>query len=340
MRTLLLLLPVLALSWAEEWYADARELYFGIPVSVRFAPADTVLADRVWAALVAIDDDFNDYRDSSAIGAINAGGPGTYVLNPSLTEAFDLADRMRSVTGGACEITVGPLRRLWRGAEKARRWPTSASIAAARAAVGPGVYARSGDRLTVLRAGVGFDFGGVCKGIAVDRAVAILRAAGRTAGLVQVGGETAAWGMGTAGRTHRIGIPHPDDPDDPDRLVARVQDPGTGLSGSTSGNYRNPITVEGRPLYHIFDPRSGLPADTGILSFSVVFPGTGRNGEADCLTKTGILLGEEGLRLVAAAGGEALLLRRRQDGGIDSASTPGWARFALPAPTSAGTAAP
>jgi FAD:protein FMN transferase len=315
----------------DAWYAETRELYAGIPVTVRFTPADPTLAAAAWTILESVDEDFNDWRDTSAIGHINAGGPGAYTLNPALTEAFELSERMHALSGGVFDITVGPLRRLWRGAEKARRWPEQAEIDAVRARIGSAVYRRSGPTLSVLVPGVQFDFGGVCKGMAVDRVVAVLRTAGRTAGLVQVGGETGCWGITPAKRPHRIGIPDPDAPDDPDRIVARLQDPGTGMCGSTSGNYRNPIVVLGKTLYHVYDPRTGMPSPTTVLSSSVVFPGTGRNGEADALAKTGTLLKpQDFFALIEGLGGQALLLLRGADGTVVRMPSAGWSTFAIP----------
>ena len=75
------------------------------------------------------------------------------------------------------------------------------------------------------------DLGGIAKGFAVDLAVAELRSHGIADLVVQVGGETAV-----AGPPHRLGIPHPDDPDG--SWCAVLRDPGQGLSGSTSGDYR------------------------------------------------------------------------------------------------------
>lgn len=332
--SLLLLMAVTCLAGGETpegWYADSRELYAGIPVTVRFTPADPGLAAKAWAILESVDDDFNDWRDTSVIGRINAGGPGEYRLNPALTEAFDLSERMHQLSGGVFDVTVGPLRRLWRGAEKARRWPEQAEIDAVRARIGSNVYRRDGDRLTILVPGVQFDFGGVCKGMAVDRVVTLLRGAGCTAGLVQVGGETGCWGITPAKRTHRIGIPDPEAPDDGERIVARLQDPGNGMSGSTSGNYRNPIVVLGKTLYHVYDPRTGMPSPTTVLSSSVVFSGTGRNGEADCLAKTGTLLPQQDFfALIEGRGGQALLLTRAADGTVSATHTSGWAAFLAP----------
>jgi len=335
MRPLILVVLLLAgahlTAGDDGWYGESRALYGGIPVMVRFTPADEALAAQAWAILAAIDEDFNDWRDDSAIGRINAGGPGDYALNPSLSEAFALSERMHGETGGVFDITVGPLRRLWRGAEKARRWPEQAEIDAVRARIGDGVYRRDGTRLSVLKPGVQFDFGGVCKGMAVDRVVALLRAAGCTAALVQVGGETGCWGLAPAQRPHRIGIPHPEAPDDPARLIARLQDAGTGLSGSTSGNYRNPIIILGKTLYHVYDPRTGLPSPTSVLSSSVVFPTTGRNGEADCLAKTGTLLeATVFFAMIERLGGQALLVVRAADGSIALRHTAGWPALLVP----------
>lgn len=336
---LLFLVLVAGLSAADGpgappgWYAKARELYGGIPVTVRFTPADEALAARAWTILESVDDDFNDWRDDSAVGRINTGGPGDYQLNQALCEAFALSERMHGLSGGVFDITVGPLRRLWRGAEKAKRWPDQAEIDAVRACLGSGVYSREGARLTVLKPGVKFDFGGVCKGLAVDRVVAVLRAAGCSAALVQVGGETGCWGITPAQRPHRIGIPHPDAPDDAGRILARLQDPGGGLSGSTSGNYRNPIVVLGRTLYHVYDPRSGLPSPTTVLSSSVVFPGTGRNGEADCLAKTGTILTPPAFfSMIEGLGGQALLVLRAADGSVSQLHSAGWPAFLAPEP--------
>ncbi|MEK7414073.1 MAG: FAD:protein FMN transferase [Planctomycetota bacterium] len=326
------------LSGAEDWYAEERTLYGGIPVQVRFTPRDDVLATAAWGALTAFDDLANDWRDDSQIGKINAGGPGTYQLSPELAEMFALSERMRTATDGAFEITVGPLRRMWRGAEKNGHWPTPEAIATVRLSIGPSAYTRAGSELRVLRPGVKFDFGGI-KGHAIDAAAAILRRGGTRAALIQISGETACWGISPRGQAHKIAVPNPDAPDDLERMWCRLQDQGEGMCGSTSGNYRQPITVDGRVLYHIYDPRSGQPSDTHVLSVSILIPGAGRSGEADALTKAGVVLGVAGLPLIERAGAQGLLLLRRADGTIEEHTTSGWSRFVVrQAPTPAGSA--
>jgi len=323
-------LPVIGLSAEEgaDWYREQRILFGGMPVQVCFAPRDDALAAKAWASLDDYEVISNDWRDDSEIGRINAGGLGTYRLSPGLAQLFDLADGMRGTTDGAFDITVGPLRRLWRGAATSGVWPDAAQLAALRASIGPATYRRQGDVLQVLAPGVKFDFGGI-KGHAIDRLTSMLHQAGCRAALVQISGETCCWGLSPRGTTHRLGVPDPDAPDDPERMRIRIQDQGEGLCGSTSGNYRQPIVIGGRTIYHIYDPRTGMPVDTHVLSVSVFFPGSGRNGMADALTKAGAVLGLAGLPIIEKAGGQALILLRRLDGAVETHATAGWARFAV-----------
>lgn len=308
---------------AADWYQDARPLWSGIPVTVRFQPNDQLLADESWSAFDAIDNGYNDWRDDSEIGKINAGGARTWEVSSELAATLSECRHLNTVTEGAFDITVGPLRHLWRDAAKTGVPPTAAAIAQARTAIGPSVWSISGRTLTVKVPGVRFDFGGVIKGMAVDRVMTHLVSSGVAAAMVQCGGETGCFGLSPRGVHHVFGIPHPDAPDE--RMWCTISDPGQGFSGSTSGNYRNPIVIGDKPYYHIFDPRTGLPVDTHVLSVSVAFPYANRNGLADALTKVGAVLGwQHLLPLVERLGGQALVLVREQDVIREHASAGWW----------------
>ena len=86
--------------------------------------------------------------------------------------------------------------------------------------------------------------------------------------MVEVGGEMRVSGQGPIGGVWRVGI------DDP---RVGVQDRKIGLilkltkhSVATSGNYRNRYEMEGQTVFHTFDPRTGRPAKTNVLSATVV----------------------------------------------------------------------
>ncbi len=303
----------------------SRELYYGIPVTVRFSPTDDALARRAWAYLESVDDVFNDYRADSEVGRLNAAkGRRGVRVSDDLAEALGLSMRVHEITGGAFDVSVGGLVRLWKRARKSGAPPSAEAIAAERGTSGLAKVHLEGNTLTVDADGLRLDFGGIVKGIAVDRVIAMLKEAGVRGALVQVGGETACFGNSTRNKLHVVGVRHPLDPSPIPRIWTSISDPGTGLSVATSGNYFSPIDIGGKRFYHIFDPRTGRPVSTSTLSVSVAFPGTGRNGLADGLSTACAVLGPDAaLALVEKLGGEALFLVD-EGGEIRERKTRGW----------------
>ena len=293
-----------------RWCAERRELYHRMPVTVRFAPADERLAARAWSHLERVDDVFNVYRKDSELGRVNSARDRERVrVSDDLAKALRLSMEVHRLSHGAFDVTVGPLLRLWKGAAKTGKLPSCAEVASARDSCGLQKVRLDGNVLCISSAGLKLDLGGIVKGIAVDDVVAMLKAGGARAALVQVGGETAAFGVSMRGRPHVIGIQHPLFPRDPGRIWAAAVDPGTGLSCSTSGNYQQPVTIAGREFYHIVDPETGRPVDTRTLSVSVVFHELGKNWLADGLSTAGAVMGhEKALPLIEKLGAEALFL--------------------------------
>ena len=102
------------------------------------------------------------------------------------------------------------------------------------------------------------DPSGVVKGWAVEIAAGMLEDAGARNFSINAGGDVIARGCPEAGRSWRVGIRHPHDPD----AVAVVVEV-TDMAVATSGSYER-----GR---HILDARSGHPAE-GLLSLTVAGP--------------------------------------------------------------------
>jgi thiamine biosynthesis lipoprotein len=279
-----------------------------------------------------IDDVYNVHRTDSEAGKLNAAlGRGALPrgvrVSADLAEALGLSFEAHRLTDGAFDITVKPLIDLWRGAAKAKVPPADAEVAKTLARSGMAKLRLEGDRLISSAPGVSLDFGGIVKGIAVDRVVAMLKSGGARSGLVQVGGETACWGLSSKrGKPHVVGVRHPLAPLDGRALWTAIADPGTGLSCATSGNYFSPIVIGGKPYYHIIDPRSGHPVDTRTLSVTIAFPSTGKNSLADALSTAGAVLGpEKAIALAQRLGAEALVIYIETEGTDPrEAKTPGW----------------
>jgi len=314
--------PPSAARAPPTWYAETRELYHGIPVTVRFAPADEQLAGRIWSYLEHVDDVFNSYRPDSEVARVNqAVKPGRIEVSVELAEAVRLSRCLHEMTGGAFDITVRPLVQVWREAAETGRLPAREALLSARAKVRMDRIRVADGELYFDAPDMSCDFGGVVKGIAVDTVVAMLEEAGRQGAFVQIGGETAAFGVSASGGPHRIGVQHPLEAG---KLWTVILDPGPAICAATSGNYRQPVIVGDQVFYHIVDPRTGRPADTHVLSATVVFAETGSNGLADGLSTACVVLGpERAVALVEGLGGEALLLVKAGDEIVEH-KTAGW----------------
>ena len=295
----------------------------------RFTPANPELAQTVWELLESVDGIFNDYREDSEIGTINKGLKKKYTLSPLLLEAFQTSYQLNAVTNGNFDITVRPIRHLWKMAAKSGVYPDKDSITKACSLVGPQHFWLNKNTLSIHRAGVSFDFGGMVKGLIVDHALERLQKSGAQAALVQVGGETGCFGMNPHGRLHRLGIPNPLDLT---KFQTVIADKGTGLSACTSGNYRLPIVINGKSYYHIFNPKNAQPSNVHTLSVSVLFAQTGKNALADGLSTAGVVMGpQKFIPLVQALGAEALVLTKESDGSIKEHKSEHWDRFVIKA---------
>ena len=313
---------------ASVWYDEQRKLYYGIPVRVSFKPSNPELAKRLWQRLESIDLTCNDYRSDSEIAKINASPIGQYDLSEDLLSVLRASKQVAALTDNYFDITLGPLRNLWKQAAQEGRFPHPAEIKRVRLSLGVEQYSLTGNVLHKQHDEVRFDVGGIVKGWVIDELVKEIAGTDVDAALFQVGGETFCFGNSPRGTGHRLGIPHPLQPND---YYAVVTDPGTGLSACTSGNYRQPIIIEGKPYYHIFNPKSGKPAANHTLSVSVLFPEPGKNALADGLSTAGVLMPIEAFfPLVESLGGETMILRMDRQGKIIEYRSEGWERFVGP----------
>ncbi|HZM01289.1 MAG TPA: FAD:protein FMN transferase, partial [Planctomycetota bacterium] len=178
-------------------------------------------------------------------------------------------------------------------------------LARLQALVGPErVLVDEGARTIAFdRPGVRVDLDGLNKGVAVDRVLDRLRAAGVTDAVVSAGGSTIGSIGPPPGRpAHRVAIEGPDG-----AVHARIALRDAVLS--TSGAWRRAAPLDGREAGPIFDPRTGEPADGEIVSATVIAP---RGDESEAYAKAALVLGIDGARQLLREHPElgiALLLR-------------------------------
>lgn len=226
-------------------------------------------------------------------------------ISEMLTEVLAESARVHELSGGAFDITIAPLVKVWGfGQEKIVQVPTPKALEAARGRVGASALKLNVTerQLTRTRVGIVIDVSAVGKGYGVDRISLALEALGYTRYLVEVGGEVRARGLNRLGRPWTIGVEKPDGgAQDVTELV-----PLPDLSIATSGNYRNFQMLDGKTVTHIIDARNGQPVSHALGSVTVLAPSCMR---ADALATAFYVLGEkEGLAIAEREGIPALFL--------------------------------
>jgi thiamine biosynthesis lipoprotein len=168
-----------------------------------------------------------------------------------------------------------------------------------------------------LDAGVGFDPGGIGKGLAADIAVADVLSRGADGALVSIGGDIAVAGESPQGGEWTISV---EDPSDLRRDIAVLHLPAGGIATSSALHGRW-ITPEG-PAPHVIDPRTGSPVGSDIASVTVVAQDA---ATAEVAATAALVSGAlDGLRLLERLGLHGLMVDRA--GGISHTS-----RLAVPA---------
>jgi len=249
-------------------------------------------------------------RPSSDVArlALAAGSGEPLPVSPDTIALLTAADEVHRLSGGAFDLTVGPLVTLWgfgSGAEPARTAPPDAE-ALARALSLVAWEEVSWDPATGTArlglAGQTLATGGIAKGYALDDAAAILRNAGVRRALLDAGGSLYLLGArDDEGRPWRVGVRHPRG----EGYIGVLEVPGD-RAVATSGDYERYFEAEGVRYHHILDPRTGRPARQAV-SVTVVGPSATL---ADALSTALFVLGpEEGLRLLEGLPGyEALFV--------------------------------
>jgi FAD:protein FMN transferase len=308
---------------------EFRQVHMGAPFTiVLYAPDEAMArraADAAFARIAELDCSLSDYLPESELSRLSAtaGSDRAVRVSEDLWNVLAAAQRFARESDGAFDVTVGPYTRLWRRAARQRQLPPAERLEEAQAAVGwRHMELDQRDRsVRLARPGMRLDLGAIGKGYAADAALAVLARHGLASVLVDAGGDVTCGDPPPDERGWRIGVAPLAGDGPPQRwlLVARG-------AVATSGDAFQHVEIDGRRYSHLVDPRTGL----GLTQSSSVTVIASNGTAADALASAVSVLGvQRGLRLVAQHEGvEALIIRRCDDGTIESCESPGWARFA------------
>lgn len=137
--------------------------------------------------------------------------------------------------------------------------------------------------------GMGIDLGGIAKGYAAEEVLRIMAEEGIETAVISLGGNVGLMGKKPDGSDWTVAV---ETPDGSGATIATMTIPGgeTNTYVVTSGAYQRYFEVDGVRYHHIIDPATGIPAETDLLSVTII----SENGtEADALSTALFVMGFE-----------------------------------------------
>jgi len=221
--------------------------------------------------LAAVNASMSTYDPDSAISRFNAWPVGEpFRPDAAFVEVLETALTIGGQTGGAYDVTVGPLVELWGFGPSTRGYrtdvPDRTKVEAARRLVGQSGLSLDDEGALRKHSALALDFSSLAKGYAVDQIAALLQLQGVRRYLVEVGGEMALSGLSPRGNPWQIAIEQPETGERSVAAALSVSD----IAIATSGDYRNYFVYEGKRYSHTIDPRTGYPVDHELVSVTVL----------------------------------------------------------------------
>ena len=247
-----------------ERNTDAMGATFSIVVYGSDQAAVNQAIDAAFDEAHRLDELLSNYKPASEWSRINReAAVHPVAVSPELFQLLSDCTDYSSASEGAFDLTVGPLMRAWGFFGGTHHVPSPEQLRDALQRVGYQHVRLNAWNQTVYfdRSGVEIDPGGVGKGYAVDRMVAILRTRGVRNALLAASGSSI-YGLGNP-------------PDEPRGWPISIADPWDhrnnaaqvflkDMSLSTSGAYEKSFRVAGHRYSHIMDPRQGAPAENAV----------------------------------------------------------------------------
>lgn len=222
------------------------------------------------------------FRDTSEVTFVNRHAAEAPVrVSPQLFELLRLSAVVHADTGGAFDVTSGPLSRVWGFVHRNGRVPDPIELDRALACVGMNTVALDEATRTVrfARCGIELNFGSIGKGFVLDHMAGVLRRRGIRHALLSAGSSSVVALGGRDG-----GWPIDLRPRRTYRLAARLRLHGGAIG--TSGAGEQFFEAGGVRYGHVIDPRTGVPA-SGVVAATVV---AGSGAVADAVS-TALLVG-------------------------------------------------
>lgn len=276
---------------------------FTITLYARDEAQARAASDAAFARIAALEQVMTDYDPDSELMQLCQKPAGRPVrVSEDLFDILKEAQRISKLSGGAFDVTIGPLVRQWRRARRLEKLPSPEQVARARASVGWRKLQLDPQNQTVTLSvpNMQLDLGGIAKGYAADSALRVLQQHGCPRALVAASGDIAVGEAPPGRKTWRVAIGAPQERTNLSAHSLQLQNAAV----STSGDAEQFVEINGQRYSHIVDPLTGI----GLTNQAQVTVVGRRATDTDALaTAASVLDVQRGLRLIESQPGlEAL----------------------------------
>ena len=268
-------------------YQKNSGLIFGTTYNITYQHEDD-LHKAILAKLKEVDATLSMFNEKSVITRVNSNQHPE--LTPMFMEVFEEAQQISEETGGAFDITVGPLVNAWGFGFKHEQMPDKQAVDSLMALVGYQKVKYDGKKIVKKDPRITLDCSAIAKGYGVDVVARLLDEEGIKNYLVEIGGEVITKGISEKRLPWKIGVTKPTDDPLVDGNELQTVLNVTDKAMATSGNYRNFYYKGKRKYAHTIDPKTGYPVQHNILSATVL---TNRCMKADAYATAFMVMGLE-----------------------------------------------
>jgi len=271
------------------------EFIMGTVCTVNLYDKGTAAAyEAIFARLKELDGILSANTETSNVAEINANS-GIKPIKAKPEVAYLLQESLSycEKTKGLFDPSIGALVKVWNIGFDNATVPAASDLRRALGLIDYGKIAfdRQNDTVFLSEPGMRLDFGAIAKGYAADEAARICAERGIHSAMIDLGGNIYALGKKRGKTAWTIGIRDPENQQVDPIITFPVED----KSIVTSGVYERYFESDGKRYHHILDPRTGFPADNGILSVTIIAKSSTK---ADALSTSTFLLGiDEGMKL-------------------------------------------
>ncbi|MDO4530879.1 MAG: FAD:protein FMN transferase [Bacillota bacterium] len=235
--------------------------------------------------------------ENSDVSRLNAAaGKEAVSIEKDTQILLEAGKELGDIAKGTFDIAISPVVKAWGFTEEAHRVPQQAELDALLELTDPDAVILEEGRAFLQKEGMAVDLGGIAKGYTSDRVAELLKENGVESAIFSLGGNVYGIGKKPDGAQWEVALANPLDANDYCGLIA-IENQAV----VTSGGYQRYFEEDGKKYHHIIDPATGYPAESGLLSVTII----SESGiEADVLSTALYVMGlEEGLAFWQEQGG-------------------------------------